>query len=187
MIRDRLRPWLRSWMGPALLALVVALVACQATLRRTPDVLMAAAERRLAKAGGVNAFAHTPLATSRSRAVVRPSPDLAYSACVFDLSKGPVTVDVAPVPARYWSLSVFDARTDVAFVRNNLEAQGQPIRVTLVTPGQAAPAGYEPVAVRGGHGVALIRILVDDRAQFPAIDAARRLSRCAAVAGRRAG
>lgn len=179
MIRESLRPWWR----PALLALVVALVAYQATLRRTPDVLMAAAERRLATVGGVNAFAHTPLATNRSRAVVRPSPDLAYSACVFDLSKGPVTIDVAPVPARYWSLSVFDARTDVAFVRNNVESKGGPIRVALVTDGQAAPADYQAVAVPGGHGVALIRILVDDRAQFPAIDTARRRSRCGAVAG----
>ena len=179
MIGDRLRAWL--W--PALLGLVVALVAYQATLRRTPDVLMAAAERRLAKVGGVNAVAHAPLATDASRAVVRPSPDLAYSTCVFDLSKGPVTVDVAPVPARYWSLSVFDARTDVAFVRNNVEAQGQPIRVALVTPGQAAPAGYQPVTVSGGHGVALVRVLVDDRAQFAAIDAARRLSRCGVVTG----
>lgn len=179
MIRDRLR----GWLGPILLALVVAFLAYQATLRRTPDVLMAAAERRLAKVGGVNAFAHTPLATQKSRAVVRPSPDLAYSSCVFDLSKGPVTIDVAPVPARYWSLSVFDARTDVAFVRNNVEAEGQPIRVALITPGQAAPAGYHAVAVPGGHGVALIRILVDDRALFPAIDAVRRLSRCGVVAG----
>ncbi|MEH3048259.1 DUF1254 domain-containing protein [Sphingomonas adhaesiva] len=178
MTRLSLRPWL--W--PALLGVVVALIAYQATLRRTPNVLMAAAERRLAKVGGVNVFAHTPLATQRSRAVVRPSPDLAYSSCVFDLSKGVVTIDVAPVPARYWSLSVFDARTDVAFVRNNVETRGQPIRVALLTPGQVAPAGYQPVTVSGGHGVALIRVLVDDRTQFPAIDAARRGSRCGVAA-----
>lgn len=176
-----IREWRERWLWPIVAAMVVALLAYNVALRQTPRLLMAAAERRLEKSGGVNRFAHLPLATSAARAVVRPSPDLAYSTCPFDLSKGPVTVTVAAVPATYWSLSVFDARTDVAFVRNNVEAGGRPIRIALVAEGQAAPAGYAPVVVPGGHGVALIRILIDDRTRFPAIDTARRASVCAAV------
>ena len=77
---------------------------------------------------------------------------------------------------------MFDPRTDVAFVRNNLQAGGKPIRVALIgSSGGQAPPGYEPVPVKGDSGIALVRILVDDRAHFPQIDAARKASRCRAV------
>lgn len=174
---------IRNWRWPIVAGLLVAALAYAVTLRRAPTMLMAAAERRLEKLDGVNRFAHAPLATAASRAVVRPSPDLAYSSCVFDASKAPVLVDVAPVPARYWSLSVFGANTDVAFVRNNVEAGNAPIRLALVTPGQAVPAGYTGVLMPGGHGVALVRILVDDRARFALVDQARRVSTCGVAAG----
>jgi uncharacterized membrane protein len=128
--------------------------------------------------GGVNRFTHGPMATDRSRVIVRPSPDLAYSSCPFDLSDGPVAIDVAPAPAPYWSLSVFDGRTDVAFVRNNRDTKSGPIRIVLARNGQTAPAGVEVVRLGYDRGVALIRILVESRDRFPAIDAARRASIC---------
>jgi uncharacterized membrane protein len=173
---------MRRWGPPVLLGLVLAGVAHHVTLVQTPRMLMRLATWRVAKAGGTNTMLQTPLATADSRAIVRPSPDLAYSSCPFDLSKGPVLIDVAPVPAPYWSLSVFDPRTDVAFVRNNVQAGGNPIRIALIgDSGGQAPPGYEPVPVRGSSGIALVRILVDDRARFPQIDAARQASRCRAV------
>jgi uncharacterized membrane protein len=173
---------IRRWGPPVLLGLALAGAAYLVTLVQTPRMLMSLATWRVAKAGGTNTMSQPPLATADSRAIVRPSPDLAYSTCPFDLSRGPVLIDVAPVPAPYWSLSVFDPRTDVAFVRNNLQAGGKPIRVALIgSSGGQAPPGYEPVPVKGDSGIALVRILVDDRAHFPQIDAARRASRCRAV------
>ncbi len=46
-----------------------------------------------------------------SRGVVRPSPDLAYAICVYDLSNGPLKISVAPWDD-YWSLSLYAANTD---------------------------------------------------------------------------
>lgn len=173
---------IRRWLPPIAFGLILMGIAHHVTLVQTPRLLMAAATRRVASAAGYNTLFHAPLATADARAIVRPSPDLAYSSCPFDLSKGPVLIDVAPVPAGYWSLSVFDARTDVAFVRNNIQAGGKPIRVALLgEAGGQAPPGYEPVPVKGARGIALVRILVDDRARFPAIDAARRASGCRAL------
>jgi len=170
---------IRRWGPPLLLGLVLAGAAYHVTLVQTPCLLMRFATHRVAGAAGYNALYQAPLATADSRAIVRPSPDLAYSSCPFDLSRGPVLIDVAPVPAPYWSLSVFDPRTDVAFVRNNIQAGGKPIRVALIgDSGGQAPTGYEPVLVKGDTGIALVRTLVDDRARFPQIDAARRVSRC---------
>ncbi|QKS01765.1 DUF1254 domain-containing protein [Sphingomonas sp. CL5.1] len=168
---------MRRWAGPVVLAVVLAVVTYFVTLSRTPQMLMSAAVSRMAELG-MNGFGHMPLATDKSRAVVRPSPDLAYSSCAFDLSKGPLAISVAPVPANYWSLSVFQANTDVAFIRNNVENGGKSMRVVVAQEGQVVPAGAEVVRVKGARGVALIRILVDDPARFPAIDAARRGSTC---------
>lgn len=176
---------IRRWALPVLLGLVVAGVAHHVALVQAPRFLMAMAGRRVASVAGYNTLFQAPLPTAASRAIVRPSPDLAYSSCPFDLSNGPVLVDIAPVPAPYWSLSVFDPRTDAVFVRNNLQAGGQPIRIALIgDSGGQAPAGYEPVTIKGNSGIALVRILVDDRTRFPQIDAARHASRCRSMSPR---
>ena len=47
--------------------------------------------------------------------------------------------------------------------------------------GQPVPDGMTVVRVKGSSGIALIRILVQDRRQFAAIDAARRQSSCKAL------
>lgn len=172
---------MRRWLLPLLCGLVAALVAYQVALTATPRLLMAAALRRVGQAGGVNALRHPPMPTAASRTIVRPSPDLVYSSCLFDLSDGPVLVEVAPVPAPYWSLSLFDERTDAVFVRNNRDSGGAPIRVAILRAGQAAPAGVEAVRVEGYRGIALIRMLVGSRADYPAIDRARRASRCVRI------
>lgn len=169
---------MRRWALPLLLGLILAVVGYNVMMVEFPRVLMGFATKRISKASGYNAMYAAPLATDKARAIVRPSPDLAYSSCPYDVSNGPVLVDVAPVPAPYWSLSVFDARTDVAFVRNNIDAEGQPIRIAIALAGQPVPNGMQAVRVADSSGIALIRILVQDRAQFPAIDAARKKSSC---------
>jgi uncharacterized membrane protein len=171
----------RHWLIAGLIGLLLGGVAYAMAIRATPGILMSSAVGRVAKAAGMNAMFFGPLATDEARTIVRPSPDLAYSSCPFDVSKGPVLIDAMPVAAPYWSLSVFDAKTDVAFVRNNAQAGGRPIKVAVLKAGMTAPAGYEPVPVEGDKGVALIRILVADRSAFGALDAARRTSRCAPV------
>jgi uncharacterized membrane protein len=169
---------MRRWLFPLLFGLVAAAFAWQATLVAAPRVVMSIAVKRLAEAGGLNHMLHAPLRGPGRATVVRPSPDLAYSSCPFDLSKGPLLIEVAPVPAPYWSLSVFDHRTDVAFVRNNRDTGGGPIRIVIAREGQPVPAGVEAVRLSGDRGVALVRILVEDRARFAPLDRARRASSC---------
>lgn len=171
----------RHWLIAAALGLVAGLIAWTWTIGRTPSFLMSRATDRVAVAGAWNALSFAPLANDESRTIVRPSPDLAYASCAYDVSKGPVVIEALPVPAPYWSLSVFNDQTDVAFVRNNRQSGNRPIRVAIVKPGVAAPAGYEPVPVTADKGIALIRVLVADRAQFGPLDQARRLSSCRSV------
>ena len=168
---------MRRWWGPLIAGVVLGLVAYQIALVTAPRLLMAAALKRVG-AGGVNRMSHGPLATDRARTIVRPSPDLAYSSCPFDLSAGPLAITVPPIPARYWSLSVFDSRTDVAFVRNNGETGDRALSVVVARADQPTPLGATVVHVDGARGIALVRVLVDDRSGFAPIDAGRRAATC---------
>lgn len=166
------------WLAPILLGLFCGLLAWHATLAAMPRALMALAVRRVASAGGINRMTHAPIVTAKSRAIVRPSPDLLYSSCPYDVGVGPVLIDVMPIDAPYWSLSVFDTLTNTAFVRNNTQRGGEPLRVALIRKGQVAPAGYRAVMPAGTRGVALVRVLIDRNAPIDAIDKARLQSRC---------
>lgn len=172
---------MRRWLFPIVAGCLVALGAYQATLLATPYALMQAAMMKVGKQGPANQFAFAPMTTAENQTIVRPSPDLSYSVCAFDVSKGPVLVDVQPLPGYYWSVSIFDARTDVAAVRSDRDTKGTAARLALLKAGQTAPAGYEPVRVGYDRGLVLIRILVAPASTFPTIDAIRRKSTCKQV------
>ena len=172
---------MKNWRFPILAGLLIALGAWQLTLIAAPYALMRAAMHRLGRAAPANVFRHGPPTTAENQTIVRPSPDLLYSICQFDLTNGPVAIDVPPVAGQYWSLSLFDTRTDVIAVRSDRDTGGKPARLALVAPGQSAPAGYKAIRYTQRRGLALIRILVTDRAALPAIDAIRKTARCASI------
>jgi uncharacterized membrane protein len=171
---------MRRWLFPILIGLVLAVISYQATLLATPYVLMGAAMKRIGSAGPPNQFAFGPMATADRQPIVRPSPDLSYSTCVFDVSDGPVLIDVEPVPGHYWSVSIFDARTDVAAVRSDRDTGGKAARLVLHHKDMQIEKvpGYDHVTLDHNKGIALIRILLNDPADFAKVDALRRKSRC---------
>lgn len=171
---------MRNWRGPLVFGLVFAAATAWAAIGAIPYGLMTVAIDRLGQ-GGINKMSYGNLANPDRQPVVRPSPDLAYSSCPYDLSVGPLAIDVTPVPERYSSLSIFDAATDVIFVRNDIEAGGKPYRIILAREGQAVPAGADVVRTNHDRGIALIRLLLKDPAEIGGLDAARRQSSCATV------
>jgi uncharacterized membrane protein len=171
---------MRNWLGPLAFGLTLAAVTAWAAIGAIPYGLMNVAMERLGQ-GGINTMSHGNLATPARQPVVRPSPDLAYSSCPYDLSAGPLAIDVTPVPGRYSSLSIFDAATDVIFVRNDVEAQGKPFRIVVARDGQAVPAGAEVVRTTHDRGIALVRLLLKDPKEIGALNAVRRQSTCATV------
>lgn len=164
----------------ASLALVAAVAtgSYYATLAATPYALMRLAESKMAGTSPTNRFTHSPPVRAERQFVVRPSPDLLYSSCPYDLSGGPLEITAVPVPGRYSSISVFDARTDVAFVRNDEQMAGQPMRVVLALEGQSVPAGVETVRVRYRTGIVLQRVLLADPAEAAEVDPVRSQARC---------
>ncbi len=166
------------WIGPVLVAIGAAVLGWYGGLALSTYGLMEAAIRRISAEGGVNVMRHGTLPTAENQPIVRPSPDLAYSSCPYDLSKGPLLIKVTPAPGRYSSLSIFDARTDVVFVRNDQQAGGKAYQIILARADQAVPKGTEVVRVDYDRGIALIRLLLRTPAEIGTLDPVRRQSRC---------
>ena len=169
---------IRNWLLPAIVGLAMAIAAYQGTLLATPYALMSAAMKKIGAQSPINSFRFGEPSTADNQPIVRPSPDLSYSSCVFDLSDGPVKVTVDPIPDHYWSLSIFDARTDVAAVFSDRDTNSKAANLALVKNKDDAPPGFEPVVLNYDKGIALIRILLKDKSEFDTIDAHRRTATC---------
>lgn len=169
--------------APLAVVAVVALGSYYAALAATPYALMRLAEAKLAKTAPINHFTHTPPVRAERQFVVRPSPDLLYSVCPYDLTAGPLEITAVPVAGRYSSISVFDARTDNAFVRNDEEMADKPMRVVLALEGQPVPTSVETVRVRYATGIVLQRVLLADPAEASAVDPIRQKAQCRTLAG----
>ena len=169
-----------SWGKYILGALIVAALAHFAAIFAVPRVLMNVAMERIGTAGA-NVWHTTGRVTAASRQIVRPSPDFAYSACVFDLAEGPVIITATPWDD-YWSLSLYGANSDNFFVIDDREAH-YGAEITLVRKGTAHPEGASMVVESpSARGIALIRRLAPSPSTYEA--AARIASEdvCASVA-----
>jgi len=159
------------------------------SLHATPRLIMGFTMRHLARlAGGWNHVYTPPIATWRQRGIVMPSPDVLYAVCPLDLGSGDVLVE-APVPHQtYWSLAVYDERTDNLYVTDDLQQTGERVRVRLTAGAAPVPTAGKaddavPVVSLGGrHGLVLLRTVVSDpHDPFDALDALRRQTRCSVV------
>ena len=130
-------------------------------------------------AGGMNQWRHAPRITPDNRNVVKPSPDLAYSACIYDLTRGPVRLRVAPWED-YASLSLYAADTDNFFVINDREMPSGGYEAVLMAAGAPRPVtGLPIIESPGPRGVVLIRRLAPDPFSFERSDRVRRQDICA--------
>ena len=120
--------------------------------------------------------------SAASRDVVMPSPDMLYSMCVFDLSKGPVRISANPELKSYWSIALYAANSDNFFVVNDRQAAGAPVDLWLVGPetkSAAVPAGSKLVASPSTQGFLLMRVLTGNyEAEKSVVEPARRTLRC---------
>jgi uncharacterized membrane protein len=170
----------RSWKWIAA-TLLVAVVVHGASVLFLPRLVMIQTMAGIAKPAGINAIVHAPRPSWRSRGVVRPSPDLLYSICVYDLSaaKGAVRVSTHDAPETYWSVSVFDADTNNFFALNDQQAKPGTADFLLIAAGTSAGAGKLPVIeAPTNRGIVLFRTLVNDETHIAEIDAARHYAAC---------
>jgi uncharacterized membrane protein len=139
--------------------------------------------RAMAVAGGKdsNTIIHGERATAASRTIVKPSPDLLYSRCIFDVSRKPLRVTTAAPQGTYWSVAFYAANTDNFFVLNDKQANGQPATIVLIGQGQTIPPQPEGTIVVSApttRGMVLFRTLINDNTREAELDQARRGAKC---------
>lgn len=174
----------REWTGWIGATFVVAMLVHLVVLHELPRYIMA---RTLARIGPPNAmyFGRRPDATFHL--VVRPSPDLLYAACPFDLSKGPLRVTARVPHSTYWSVSAFDSATNNFFVRNDQQITGNAIEIIALRRGMTLPSpGNAPEHVilfaPTTTGLFLFRLLINDETSLAALNTIRYQAACETVA-----
>ena len=162
-------------------AALVGLMAHFAVIFAAPYVLMGGAMKKLSGGGrAVNQFVFSPRTSEASRAVVRPSPDLAYGACVYNLSKGPLRVHGAPSGGDYMSISVFQANSDNVFTLNDRQAPTG-IDFVLAKKDQVTPPNVRVVISPSTKGIVLDRRLAPTQDAFAKADVARHGDVCETI------
>lgn len=168
------------WVKWGAFTLLLAGVIHWAAIAYLPDLIMWQAMGRI---GGrsINSIAHGERATAAARAIVKPSPDLLYSTCVFDVSRRPLKVTTAAPQDTYWSVAFYAANTDNFFVMNDTKAQGKPATIVIIGQGQTVPPQPEGTLVVSAptkKGIVLFRTLINDDARAAELDQARRTATC---------
>jgi len=175
---------MRKWLIPTLVFFGVAAVTHVATVYAIPRAIMQVAMAKLAdEAGGYNRIHRTGLRTDQSRGVVKPSPDLLYSACVFDISESPVVVS-GVASERYLSVSGYDSRTDNFFVTGDHELDDGPFRILIKRPRQSVldPRRFDRVIdAPSDRGNVLFRHLVLSKPQLSLVAAEQAQDDCRPV------
>jgi uncharacterized membrane protein len=170
----------RNW-GWILATLAVAAVVHLASVMATPHIIMHLAMRGIARRG-VNTMHFGKRPTAATRGVVRPSPDLLYASCVYDLDAagGAVRVHASGMPHTYWSVSLFDDATNNFYVLNDRQAKNGNVDFLITARGTLDGDRAKLPVVRAPtrRGLVLIRTLIDDDAHVAAIDTARRKASC---------
>lgn len=167
---------------------VIAVLANVAAVAALPWLINAVVLHRLVEhSGGWNRAVAWPRADAGSRTIVRPSPDLLYTSCAFDVSERPLRV-TAPVGDGYVSISGFAANTDNFFALNDVQvlAGADGARRLSVIVARADLRVEEPgtrvVVAPSDTGLILFRTLIPGDAALPQLRALQAQQRCEPLA-----
>jgi uncharacterized membrane protein len=172
-----------AWWKPLAFGLALGVVAHVVTIMLLPNLIMNVALKRISdNAGGANKLFHSALVTPQSQTIVRSSPDLAYSTCALDLSKGPVEVFIGK-GADYASVALYAANTDNVFVLNDRKMGPQGTRLMIVSPNmpRIGPLGTPVVSLPSNRGLILVRRLAPSPADYARVVTERAGDSCQPV------
>lgn len=129
-----------------------------------------------------NSIFHSEPVTAASRSIVRPSPDLLYSACGFDVSEKPLRI-TAPVPNTYYSISAFDMNTDNFFVINDRQVTSDKMEIVIKGPNASYTGNGKEIVVTAPSrgGVVLFRMLIEDRNKLDDLINIQKQATCSSI------
>jgi uncharacterized membrane protein len=168
------------WIKWAAFVAIGAAIFHYAAVATLPNIIMWRV-LSLGDAKGTNTIVHTERSTAASRAIVKPSPDLLYSRCIYDVTRTPLKITTAAPADTYWSVALYASNTDNFYVLNDTTAKGQPATIILMGQGQSIrpqPEGTLIVTAPTSKGLVLFRTLINDDAREADIDRERRAATC---------
>jgi uncharacterized membrane protein len=159
---------------------VAAVAVHYAAVAYLPNIIMWRASTVMATKSA-NTIAHGDRPNSDARVVVKPSPDLLYSRCLYDVTRTPLKITTAAPTDTYWSVALYGSNTDNFYVLNDSAAKGQPATIILMGQGQSIPPQPEGtliVTAPTPKGLVLFRTLISDDAREAELDKQRRAATC---------
>ncbi len=101
-------PW--SWHRHVWLAALLAIAVHTISVYWIPRLIM---HRVIDTVAGEGSQPYLPPPIDHThRRVVMPSPDLLYAVCAYDLADGPLSIKLDGSYARYWSIALYNSRSD---------------------------------------------------------------------------
>ncbi|MCI5045317.1 MAG: DUF1254 domain-containing protein [Aquisalinus sp.] len=168
---------------------IVAFGTVQVAAHKMPTIIMAGAMKKLEEGyqASANEFGHSDPIKADNQRVVRPSPDLAYSICLYDLTDGAVVVTV-PKASNYLSVALYDMGTNNFFHINDGEMTKDLTKIMILPEQsasvQASQSDYEVDSFAFSptkEGLVLVRRVMMDEQDWPVIQEERKLMKCEAV------
>lgn len=146
----------------------------------TPSFVMSRLIGQLSKTSGINTTVYPDLPTHESRQVVKPSPDLLYTICTYNLTNGPLRITASIPEGHYWSLSIYGDNSDNFFVINDRQAGGDMVDLILVGTGTRLynPQKLPIIEAESFSGVILTRTLVSSGEDAAMLSDFRRNTTC---------
>jgi uncharacterized membrane protein len=151
-----------------------------ALLGLAPNLIMAKVMDKLTGDNALNQLHHSPRIDATHRVVVSPSPDLSYSICVYDLSNGPLQLQV-PNPGQYVSVAIYGDNTDNFYVKNDKTMPKVGLNILLTTDALTVPElkpGQQLVTSPSAKGLILIRRIFGTTEEWQQADIQRRDASC---------
>lgn len=171
----------------ALLFVAIAALSNLSAVLVLPRAINALVLHQIAARVGDNTALLAPRPDASARKIVRPSPDLLYTACAFDVSGHPLHV-TGPLPEGYASVSGFASDTRNFFSVNDRQVQRLAdgsrrfdiVIATAVVP--LADPSAQLVIAPSSRGLVLFRTLIPRDADLPALLDIQAAQRCEPLA-----
>jgi len=123
----------------------------------------------------VNEAYHQSPVDASFKKVVMPSPDILYSACVFDLSNSDLLIEARVPKFTYWSASFYSMSTDNFFTINDRAVNES---ISLILTAKSDCSG-KCVISPSTRGIVIFRIIfIPDKSMLPELEEYQRTIKC---------
>ncbi|MCX8172827.1 MAG: DUF1254 domain-containing protein [Archaeoglobaceae archaeon] len=126
----------------------------------------------------INEVYHEKPVDANFRKVVMPSPDILYSACVYDISNSDLLIEAEVPEFTYWSVSFYSITTDNFFTINDRVVKG---RVALLLTKNKECRDEHCVISPSDRGIVIFRIFIPDKSLLEDLIEYQKSIHCKAV------